>query len=265
MFKSNGSFISLDDFFIISNEYSLRWKSEVEERIHGLDALYEPWTLGHWEFTKDVNNDNKLNYAPYTVIEIMRQAATSYITAQFNASILLSSVAVEKIVHFLMDLNELHEEICMTSKQVSRHPLNEVQTGEGKKYFGFWKNRFGEFIDKGNGTWSFYEIESLGPSIDAVGKIGYDIKPIDQRVDGSHRLFVSRRDALIHGNFESLALVEQIEDIRKGTYKDQGELMKKIGDLFVTHKTQAFEEYKAASEFIIGVFKKFDMDYTHKS
>ena len=263
MFKSNKDFISLDDFFGTDNQNTPNFKTTVIERIGELDSLYQPWELRPWKFTKDVNNNNKLNYAPYTVIEIMRQAATSYAMAQFNACILLSSVAVEKIVHFLMDLNELHEEICMTSKQVSKYSLNEVQTVEGKKWFGFWKNRFGEFIDKGNGTWSFYEIESLDPSIDAVRKIGYDIKPIDQRVDGSHRLFVSRRDTLGHGNYEGLAIVEQIVDIEKGSYKDQDELIKKFGDYFETHKTQAFEQYKAASEFIISVFNKFDTTYTY--
>jgi hypothetical protein len=265
MFESNGSFISLDDFFRTDDKQSLLWKPEVEERIKELDAIFRPWTLRHWKFTNDINKDNILNDSPYTVVEIMRQASTSYIIAQFNASLLLSSVTVEKIIHFLMDLNGLHDEICITANEIRKYARYDVQTVEGKKYFGFWKNRFGEFLDKGNGTWSFYEIESLDPSIDAVKKIGYDISPIDQRIDGSHRLFVSRRDTLGHGNYEGLALVQQIADIQKGTYKDQDELIKKIGDLFDKHKTQALEQYQSASEFIMGVFRKFDEIYNYWS
>ena len=264
MFKSNGSFTSLDDLFRTGDKQSLLWKPEVEERIQELDTIYRPWTLRHWEFTKDVNNDNELNYSPYTVVDIMRQASTSYIISQFNASILLSSVAVEKILHFVMDLNGSHDEICITAKEIKKYDRYEVQTVEGKKYFGFWKNRFVEFLDKGNGTWSLYEIESLDPSIDAVRNIGYDVSPIDYRINGSHRIFVTRRDTLGHGNYEGLALVQQITEIQKGSYKDQDELIKKIGDLFEKHKTQALEQYRSASEFIIGVFKKFDEIYSYK-
>ena len=264
MFKSDGRFTGLDDFFRTGDKQSLLWKPEVEVRIQELDTIYRPWTLRHWEFTKDKNKDNELNYSPYLVVDIMRQASTSYIIAEYNASILLSSIAVEKILHFVMDLNGLHKEIRITAKKIKNYDKYEVQTVEGKKYFGFWNNRFVEFLDKGNGTWSFYEIESLDPSIDALRNTGYNVSPIDERIDGGHRLFVTRRDTLGHGNYEGLALVQQITDIQKGSYKDQDELIKKIGDLFVKHKPQAFEQYKSASEFIIGVFKKFDETYSYK-
>jgi hypothetical protein len=252
------------------NNQSPLWKPTVEMRIKKLEDIYTDWTLRHWKFTGDVNNDNKLNATPHTVVEVMRQASISYILGQFNATILLSSVAVEKILHFLMDLNGLHDEVSITERQINNYSPIEVQTVEGIKYFGFWKNRFGEFFDKGNGTWSFYEFESLNPSIDAVEKIGYDIGEMDKKVGGidkkvgaKHRLFVLRRDTLVHGNYEGLALIQQIADIENQKYKNQDDLIDNISDLFDKHETQAFEQYEAASKFIISVFKKFDSTYEY--
>ncbi len=144
MFQSQKSFLGLDDFFRTDNEDNLYSKAAIEGRIKGLDSLYQYWELRSWQFTKVTNEYNALNFVPFTVLELMREAATAYVLAQFNSSILLSSVAVEKMNHFVIELSGKRKKISLDPKKIKKESLFEVNTVEGVKKFVFWRNRFGE-------------------------------------------------------------------------------------------------------------------------
>ena len=193
----------------------------------------------------------------------MQDAYGSYISDFFNSTILLSSIAVETLMHFILKLHGIqHCEEVSDNKIISY----DVNTIDGIKKYGFYKNRFGEFIQCPDQKECFCELESLNKSIDECKNLNYDIGPLDQRVnkDNKHRLFVVRRDTVAHGNFEGLGLTQELVDIEQGKYKNQEKLIIKLHDLFNTHEPQAFEQYKSASEFIMNTFKKFDSEYGYK-
>jgi len=238
-----------------------------KERIENIDRIYKPWELHMWNFTG--GDINKLNATPLLAIDVMREAYSSYISDSFNSTILLSSIAVETMTHFIIMLHGKQDCTEINDYEISSYDVNTV---DGLKKYGFYNNRFGEFIVRQDQGACFCELDSLNKAIEKCKQLNYDISSLDKRVkkdaecilevDGP-RLFVVRRDTLVHGNFEGLALTQEIVDIEEGKYKDQEELVKKVHELY-THEPQVFEQYKAASEFIMSTFKKFNEEYGYR-
>ena len=181
------------------------------ERIKNLDTIYKSWERHYWKFT---GNMQRLNAIPLTVIDMMRDAYGSYISDFFNSTILLSSVAVETMIHFILKLHGIQHCDQINKNQVTSYDVNTI---DGVKKYGFYKNRFGEFIQCPDQKEYFCELESLNRSIDECKNLNYDISPLDQRVNkgNKYRLFVVRRDTVAHGNFEGLGLTQELVDIEK--------------------------------------------------
>ncbi len=237
-------------------EYESKLEEAKNDRINELNSIYEPWEMHYWKFPEDIQRSNAI---PLTVIDIMRNAYNSYILGLFDSTILLSSIAVETTIHFILKLHKVQNCKKITNNNIKPYCVNTIY---GIKKFGFYKNRFGEFIKKDNDQNEYFsELESLNKIIDKCKNLGYDTSAFDKSVKAGHRLFVVRRDTLAHGNFEGLALTQEIIDMEDGKYKNQEEQIRKLYYIFNIHKPQAFDQYKAASEFIISVFKKFDSEY----
>ena len=105
MFQSKEEYSGLDNFFNTNSSYDhLRKNDEILKRIKEIEKLYRKWPLRLWNFSKDERKIQERNNDCQETIEIMREANLSYILGFFNSSIIMSSIAVERLLKCIMFL-----------------------------------------------------------------------------------------------------------------------------------------------------------------
>jgi hypothetical protein len=146
MFKSNRKYQGLDDFFGTGSKNNVMSWDEIEKRIGELDAPYNGLPLNQWLFVKEEKINQFLLAEIFDVIELMRSSSNNYIIAEFEASLILSSVAVEKLcnailfIDFIKNIDFIKKGQGKLIKNVDPEWI-KVDTADGSIYFDTNWNR----------------------------------------------------------------------------------------------------------------------------
>ncbi|MEM0135170.1 MAG: hypothetical protein QXU18_08110 [Thermoplasmatales archaeon] len=237
--------------------------TEINDRNDRLDGMLKNVHLNHWQFDSGPNNrSNELNNEPVTVLEMLSEAGLLYILGSFDACTVLSSIAVEKLLRFILSINNKFK---LENTPSGFNPLKDVvkvNTVKGPDYFFYKSNRlmhFAEYDPNNAAKCKLEEVLSLKDMPEKVKPLGYDVSDIEENIPGSANvsLFISTRDTTVHGNFIALGLNHENYKIRKGQEITQSDII----DLFVRHKDIALKQYKRACNFTQKAFQKFDSIY----
>lgn len=251
MFKSEREYLDLDDFFRTSNNNSITGLTAIKKRINELDSLYEEWELGSYNFISDDEENNFIRNEIYESIEIMRDSSLNYIIGEFNASIISSSEAVEKICNAILYLDFIKS--CNGPYIPSdKDDWIKVDTVNGPTYYDKKWNK----VVKTEKGYIIYKHRTLNSeTFNNVERCGYNCSylsnPVDKKIDKN--VFIERRNAAAHGDFSRLPIVEQLHG-----YVPNG-----INDLLKlqTNKDAALDQYDKASKFIVNVIGNFNKEY----
>ena len=260
MFHSNEEYSGLDNFFRTnSNENHLRKNDAILKRIKDLDKLYRKWPSGPWNFSKDERETQERNNDCYETVEIMREANLNYILGFFNSSIIMSSIAVERLLKCIMLLNFKNK--CFEKVKIENlSELNPVRTVYGLEpfYYGYLKKNYTK-IYKSNDRYRIYKI-GFKSSMKKALSIGFpvnrliDEKELEQLQDGKDILFIIRRNNAAHGFYtETNFGYEQKQYIKSNKNIDIAYLLK--------FGREAYDQYSKASNFVIDTFIKFEKNY----
>jgi len=249
MFKSDRKYQGLDDFFRTGSKNDVMSWGEIEKRIGELDAPYNGWSLNQWLFVKDEKINQFLLAEIFDVIELMRSSSHNYIIAEFEASIILSSVAVEKLCNAILFIDFINKGQGKLIKNVNPKWI-KVNTADGPIYFDTNWNRI---VEVNEGCLKF-EHKTLGKIMRYVQNLGYSVKALlnpGDTIDNS--IFIARRNALAHGDPKRLIILEQMH----------GYVVNDINDIvrLMNNKEASLDQYKKASTFIIYVLAKFNSEF----
>jgi len=244
----------LDDFFRTGSKNNVMSWDEIEKRIGELDKLYNGWSLNQWLFVKDEKINQFLLVEIFDVIELMRSSSNNYIIAEFEASIILSSVAVEKLCNAILFIDFIKKRQDEVIKNEDPKWI-KVDTADGPIYFDKKWNRIVEV----NGGWLKFEHKTLGKCLlESVRNIGYSVDSLlnpGDTIDNS--IFIARRNALAHGDPKRLIILEQMH----------GYVVNDNNDI-VRHRNngeESLDQYKKASTFIIEVLAKFNSEFPSRN
>jgi hypothetical protein len=250
VFKSDREYMGLDDFFDSGSKNHIMSWDEIKKRIAKLDSLYIKWQLNYWVFDKDEKMNQFLNSEIVDVIGLMRSSSHNYIIANFEASIILSSVAVEKLCNAILFIDFIKKRQGNLIKNVDPTWI-EVDTVDGPMYFDTDWNRIVEF----DGDWLKFEHKTLGKYLmESVQNLGYSVNALlnpGDTIDNS--IFIARRNAVAHGDPQRLIILEQMH----------GYVVNDVDDIMrlMNHKKASLDQYKKASTFIIAVLAKFNSEF----
>jgi hypothetical protein len=260
MFHSNEEYSGLDNFFRTnSNENHLRKNDAILKRIKDLEKLYRKWSSGPWNFSKDERETQERNNDCHETVEIMREANLNYILGFFNSSIIMSSIAVERLLKCIMLLNFKNE--CFKKVKIENlselHPVRTVY-GLEPFYYGYHKSNYKQIYKLGN---EYYEYKiGLKYSMKKALTIGLPINRLldkneeSKLLDNKDVLFIIRRNNAAHGFYINTTLgYEQLQRIESNETIDMVELLKFGRD--------AYDQYSKASNFVIDTFINFEKNY----
>ena len=250
MFRSDRTYKGLDDYFGTSAKGNVMSWDNVNDRIHELDGIYKTWNFSWWEFDQKSGVNQFLRNEIYDVIELMRSSSNNYIIANFEASIILASAAVEKMCNAVLFIYFMRERNGTKCNSTGPEWI-KVDTVNGPIYFD---ERWNRFIRIGNAWFKFKNNTLNKTTLEKVKCYGYSceflLNPGDQL---EKSIFVERRNAVAHGDPARMLIIEQLHGYVINTPNDMAELMK--------NRKSAFDQYKMASTFILSVFSKFDKDF----
>ena len=262
MFKLNGEFTGLDNFFYTDEPNHVLSHESIKKRLGEMQGIYRTWEYGLFKFPLDEEERNEVQNRCHDSIELMREAANDYMLAFFNGTIILSSMAVERVLQGLLILqgNQWRdlEENCLTPAieyEIKKpKPLGEI--GLKTELYGHRNGRLVQYAIKG-GSWKYLEIPSLSESLNKVSR---KLAPIDLLQDEAEKnlkpsecIFVKRRNTMAHSAMENLRIYSQSWQLN---LKGKVDL-----DTFINNKADAFDQYKKASFFIMGVFEVLKKRY----
>ena len=249
---------NLNEFFRFDDNNSKTSKANINNRINELEKEIKKPIYNNWELPNKSEKNSTFNSNILDSIDLLNKAEYSYIFAQFDDCILSSSLAVETLLDTILFINGKIN--LQNDKNVKKNELYEVNTVDGNVYYGERRNRLCKYTEK-NGKWCYETLPSMNLSINKLAELCYDISDIDEKIDNNSeiRLFVIRRDTLVHANKTVLGLSEELYYI-----KNQRKFnIKQFTDFFIWHKSQAFNQLLKANQFISKSFKKFDELYGH--
>jgi hypothetical protein len=249
MFKSDRKYQGLDDFFRIGSKNNVMSWDEIEHRIAELDKLYNGWPLNQWLFVKEEKINQFLLVEIFDIIELMRSSFNNYIIAEFEASLILSSVAVEKLCNAILFIDLVKNWQDKLIKNVDPEWI-KVNTADGPIYFDKKWNR----IVKVNGGWLKFEHKTLGKILKYVQNLGYCVNDLLNPGDTiDNAIFIARRNAAAHGDPMRLIILKQMH----------GYVVNNIDDIvrLMNNGEESLDQYKKASTFIIEVLAKFNSEF----
>jgi len=253
MFKSDRKYQGLDDFFRTGSKKNVMSWDEIEKRIGELDKLYNGRPLNQWLFVKDEKINQFLLAEILDVIELMRSSSHNYIIAEFEASINLSSVAVEKLCNAILFIDFIKKGHGVLIQNVDPGWI-KVNTADGPIYFDKKWNRIVEV----NGGWLKFEHKTLGKILGSVQNLGYSVNALlnpGDTIDNS--IFIARRNAVAHGDPKRLIILKQMH----------GYVVNDINDIvrLMNNGEESLDQYKKASTFIIEVLAKFNSEFPSRN
>lgn len=264
MIRSGRLYSGLDDFFFTKDKDHLLSNELVQKRIEELDSLYEDWIFPFWNFSKDPMEQNRFQHYCKEVIDIFNQSYKCYIMGAFDASIMMSSVAAERLTNCVLllhkdNLRNLFQRITLpkTREPVTK-PLDDwypVKTINHVEYYCYRKNRFVQVVLL-DGEYYYFSLPSLSKGLELASQLGCSSgeQLLDPEETFNRCVFVMRRDKIAHGAFEESELGEQIWYL---TAK------KKNVDptVYLSRKEAAFDQYRKASLFTRKTFGWFSSKY----
>ncbi|MEM0135839.1 MAG: hypothetical protein QXU18_11565, partial [Thermoplasmatales archaeon] len=119
--------------------------TEINKRYNEIEGMLKNVHLNHWEFVLgDINRSNELNNEPFTVKELLEEAGLLYILGSFDACTVLSSIAVEKLLRFILSINNRFE-LENTPRGFNPSDVVKVNTVKGLDYFFYKGSRLMHF------------------------------------------------------------------------------------------------------------------------
>ena len=256
MFKTDGEFNGLDEFYHTDSPNHMLSKEAIAERTNGIVALYKDWELHSWKFSNNDEDRNEIQQDCLDVIEHMRDSANSYSLGMFVSTIQLSSAAVERLINTVLFLKKKERlSFLKDHKKIIQTPPAgwiQVNTVAGPRYYtsGF-KSRI---YRKGNGFVEFRP-RVLDRAIGELRRCRPSFKVDSLCEEGSPKscVFVDRRNAAAHGTTTRLHLIEQFH----------GYIINKTDDWYplINNQYSALNQYRLASAFIINAFSIFTKRY----
>lgn len=250
MFRSPRKYSNLDDFYSTTVQNSLTSWSEIEKRIGETDSLYRNWRAELWQFTSDNEENQYLLSEVQNTIDVMRSAVLNYIMADFNASIVSSSAAVEKIGNVILYLNfvKAPPTKTYTAPEVDWIAINTVY---GTRYYD---NHWDRIVQRGSVFIKFQHSVLNGKMLENIKKCGYPSHLLVNANDTLDKsIFVGRRNAAARGDFSRILIEEQIH----------GYIVNNPDDLvkIVNNRIASLDQYSKASDFITNTMSIFDRCY----
>ena len=250
MFKSDRKYQGLDDFFGTGSKNNVMSWDEIEKRIGELDAPYNGLPLNQWLFVKEEKINQFLLAEIFDVIELMRSSSNNYMITEFEASLILSSVAVEKLCNAILFIDFIKKGQGKLIKNVDPEWI-KVDTADGSIYFDTNWNRIVEV----NGGWLKFEHKTLGKDLlECVQNLGYCVNDLLNPGDAiDNAIFIARRNAATHGDPKRLIILKQMH----------GYVVNDINDIvrLMNNGEESLDQYKKASTFIIYVLAKFNSEF----
>ncbi len=115
MFHSDENFGGLDELFHIDKPGHLWSRDELKKRVNELNGIYQGSSYNIWLFSQNNEERNRIQDYAYTAMETLRYASLCHIMGFFQASIILSSMATERLLHCVL----------LLSGAIQREPLPE--------------------------------------------------------------------------------------------------------------------------------------------
>jgi hypothetical protein len=262
MIRSGRPYSGLDDFFYTKDKDHLLSNELIQKRIEELDSLYQDWAFPFWEFSKEPMEQNRFQHYCKEVVDIFNQSYKCYIMAGFDASIIMSSVAVERLTNCVLllhkaSLGNLFQRITDSkTRQSVTKPLDDwypVKTINAVEYYCYRKNRFVQIVLL-DGNYHYFSLPSLSQSLELASRLGCPSgELLDPKERFSRCVFVTRRDKIAHGAFEEAELGEQI------WYLNANKSVDPIS--YLSRKEAAFDQYKKATLFTRKTFEWFTSKY----
>lgn len=262
MIRSGRQYSGLDDFFDTKDRDHLLSNELIRQRIEELDSLYVDWVFHFWNFSKDSTDQNRLQKYCKDVIDTLNESYKCYILGSFNSSIIMSSIAAERLTNCVLILrrNELQNLFEMVRDTKTREPITRPQnqwykfkTLSGQDYYAYRRNRFLPVVQL-EGVYYYFILPSLSGGLETISKLGCPASELLETNESFYRcIFVARRDKMAHGAIEEAELGEQIRYLNANRKVDP--------EIWLFHKEAAFDQYRKASLFARETFEWFTSEY----
>ena len=215
-----------------------------------INVTYRGWPYDLWLFSNNKEERDKFQDYAYTAMETLRYASLCHIMGFFQASIMLSSMATERLMHCVLLLSG------SVQKKPLPHgtPIMRVNTVTGNEDYAQIPGVGLEPVIYEKKLAYYLKLPTLGEKpLTTAEKLGYPSQALlDDRESLDNCVFVARRHAMAHSRFERADLIEQTRS-------------------FVTHVTpnpypmfdqsSSLDQYRKASNFIRGTFERFGAVY----
>ncbi|MDG6997919.1 MAG: hypothetical protein JRN15_02260 [Nitrososphaerota archaeon] len=251
MFRSSGEFKSLDDMFLVNSDGHLSSKKAIKERVSQLDKLFEQWSQGIWKVSTDWQSSSVYSARIVASIDVLREAAVSYILGQFVNCILSASSATEGLLRTLLEIKGKIKRKYLKSCEVNPskwYPVNKLD--DGLEYFGpIGKSGRLSRIIKSNNEYITYDYPSLKQLIKLGKKSGIPVQALQVPLDNHSGVleFVARRDLSAHSKDYEVVLMEQISSL----YRKQ----KMTIANYSIRSEFALRQYSMASTFFVDAMQ----------
>lgn len=261
MFRLESPYSGLDGFFHTGTAHHVRSNSNIESRIRRLDSIYQGFENQTWNFSEDQRRQNEVQNYCLTTIEALREASLCFIMGFFHASVLMSSVAAERIIQSVILLKDAGKltPLGMNPPNNSNKPYRPpnlviVGTVYGDEYYAKVRGeRFERLIARNDGYY-YTELPSLGvkllKQVQALGVSCGSLISEGERIDDC--IFVARRNAAAHARYEQAGILEQRRAKLSG---------KEASPTDSSEENAAFDQYDKASRLVREVFAWFDKNY----
>lgn len=249
-FRSEGDFESLDKFFRVDTTGHLWSREELKKRIDELNATYQGLSYDLWQFSANNEERNRFQDYAYTAMETLRHASLCHIMGFFTASIMLSSMATERLLHCAL----------LLSGAVQRQPLPEgttivpVRNVTGTEDYAVIPGVGWEPVVQENETRYYLRLPGLGgKSLTTAENLGYPSRELLGNNESFEScVFVARRHAMAHSRFERVDLMEQarsfVTQVAPNPYP-------------MFDQSSSLDQYRKASGFIRRTFSRFNEAY----
>jgi hypothetical protein len=249
-FRFGQRFESLDNFFHVGQPGHLWSREELEKRIEELDGIYRSWNYDLWFFSAREEERNRFQDYAHTTLDTLRNASLCHIMGLFTASIMLSSMATERLLHCILLLSG--------TVKMQRLPkgarIVEVRTIIGNEGYAIIPKVGWEPVVYKDNTPCYLKLPSLGEEpLKAADELGYPSRELlDSNESFDSCLFVARRHAMAHSRFERIDLMEQarsfVTQVTPSPYP-------------MFDQSSSLDQYKKASAFISKTFERFGAVY----
>ena len=236
----------------------------IKQRIAEIDCLYKPWEIKLWKFSPDGQKSSQYHAEIVSCIDAVSASARCYILGLFDQSIAASSIAVEMLLRKVLEVKELITPKIITptptEEEIKKwYPMNQVGNACDEFIGEVTRGRFTRIVKK-DGKYFYFDYPSLKCLIkkatDASIPTSALLTHLHNQVDNSSdsRIFVARRDQIMHGKVEMLGDLQQIYVLNQKAEVD-------YFDSYMAHQKIALDQYKMASDFFLDVIAWFDSEF----